>query len=244
MAELILTDAKIYAGGFDLSGDHNQVALAIAYEDKDVTRFGATGKGRRAGLGEMSLSGGGIVNAGADLQDDRHFADLGVFQRIMTVAAVGDLGDKASTFRGVQLEYNPVDAPVGDEHSFTISAKSSGLFLPSATVLHDRETAETTTGNETGQQVGQILSGENGYAALHVLAVSGTSPTLDVVVESDDAVGFPSPTTRFTFAQATAVGSEFSTAIAGPITDDWWRVAFTITGTTPSFTFVVTFGIK
>ncbi len=243
MAELILTDAKIYAGGFDLSGDHNQVAIAISIEDKDFTRFGAVGKGRRAGLGEMSLSGAGIVNAGVGLQDERHFADLGVFQRVMTVAAVGDLGDKASTFRGVQLEYTPVDGGVGDEHAFSIGAMSSGLFLPSATVLHDRETAETTTGAETAQQVGDIVVPELGYASLHVVAASGGSPTLDVLLESDDSGGFGSATTQFTFATATGITSEFSTAVAATA-DDFWRVSWTIGGSTPSFTFIVAFGIK
>ncbi len=239
MAELILTDAKIYAGAFDLSGDHNKVALAISFEDKNFTRFGAAGKGRRAGLGEMTLAGEGIVNAGVDLQDAVHFNDLGVFQRVMTVAAVGDLGDQASTMRGVELQYTPLDGAVGDEHKFSVSAMSSGLFLPSATVLHDRETPETSSGNEVAQNVGDIVVPELGYAALHVVAATGT--TLDVLVESDTAVGFPSPTTQFTFAQATGVTSEFSTAIAATA-DDWWRVSWTIVG--GSWTFIVTFGIK
>ena len=239
MGVLVLTDAKIYAGAYDLSGDHNQVAVAVSHEDKDFTRFGATGKGRRAGLGEVSLNGNGIVNAGVDLQDAVHFADLGVYQRIMTVGAVADLGDKATTMRGVQLQYTPHEAPVGDAHSFAVSAMSTGLFLPSATVLHDRETAETVTGNETAQNVGAITAPELGYAALHVVAASGTS--LDVLLESDTAVGFPTPTTRFTFAPATGITSEFSTAIAAT-TDDFWRVSWTIVG--GSWTFIVTFGIK
>ncbi len=243
MSELVFTDGKIYAGGYDLSGDHNQVTAAISYEDKEVTRFGALGKGRRAGLGEVSLSGGGFTSADTDLQDDRHFADLGVYQRIMTIGAVGDLGDRVVTMRGVQLAYTPMQDAVGDVQSFSISAMSTGLFLPSATVLHDRETAEITSGNEASQNVGAIVAPELGYASLHVLAASGGSPTLDVVVESDDAQGFPSAATAFTFAQATGVGAEWSTAIAATA-DDWWRVVWTIGGSTPSFTFVVAFGIK
>jgi hypothetical protein len=239
MAEIVLTDAKVYAGAYDLSGDHNKVAVAFSYEDKDVTRFGAQGKGRRAGLGSAQVNGEGVVNAGTDLQDDVHFSDLGVYQRIMTLAAIGDLGDKAMAMRGVELEYTPMDAAVGDVHGFSFDAASSGLFLPSATVLHDRETAETATGSETAQQVGAITAPELGYAALHVVAASGTS--LDVRVQSDTAVGFPSPTTQFSFAQATGITSEWSTAIAAT-TDDWWRVDWTIVG--GSWTFIVVFGIK
>jgi hypothetical protein len=55
--------------------------------------------------------------------------------------------------------------------------------------------------------------------------------------------GFPSPATRLTFAQKTAAGYEFKSA-AGAITDDWWRVDWTIGGTaTPTFSFVVAVGI-
>ncbi len=244
MPVLVFTDGKIYAGGYDLSGDHNEVAVGIDVEEKEFTRMGAEGKSRRAGLGEISVNGGGYVNAGTDLQDEVHFNDLGVYQRIMTLAAIGNVGDRAVTFRGVELEYVPFDAAVGDQHGFSVGAMSTGLFLPSGVVLHDTAAAETVSGSETGQQEGALSATENAYASLHVVAASGTSPTLDVDVESDDNGGFSTPTTRFSFAQATGITSEWSTAIAGPITDDWWRVAWAIGGGTPSFTFIVTFGIK
>jgi hypothetical protein len=237
--ELVLTDAKIFAGGYDLSGDHNQVSLGISIEEKDFTRFGAQGKSRRAGLGEMSLNGEGFTNHGTDLQDEVHFNDLGVYQRIMTVAATADVGQRAFSFRGVEMEYTPVDAAVGDEHGFSVAAMSSGLYLPSAYLLHG-VTAETSSGTETGVQVGAIASGELAYAALHVFDVTGTS--IDVTVESDSSAGFGSASTQVTFAQATGPTSEWSSAVAGPVTDDWWRVAWTLVGT--SATFAVVFGIK
>lgn len=70
---------------------------------------------------------------------------------------------------------------------------------------------------------------------LNVTAVSGTTPNLVVTVEESDdgttwrAVG--------SFAAKTAVSSERkSFSIAG----DFYRLTWTITGTTPSFTFAVT----
>jgi hypothetical protein len=82
------------------------------------------------------------------------------------------------------------------------------------------------------------------YANLHVLSVSGTStPTLTVSVASDNAVGFPSSAAQGAFAAATAVGGE-SIRIPGAILDDWWRVTWTITGTNPSFLFLVSMGVE
>jgi hypothetical protein len=76
------------------------------------------------------------------------------------------------------------------------------------------------------------------------VAFGGTSPTLDVIVQSDDASGFPSATNRITFTQATGFTAEYATPVAGAITDDWWRVNFTIGGTaSPNFTFICVIGI-
>ncbi len=47
---------------------------------------------------------------------------------------------------------------------------------------------------------------------------------------------------EITFAQATGVTSEYKTN-ATANTDDFWRVAWTIGGTAPSFEFVVLIGI-
>jgi hypothetical protein len=43
----------------------------------------------------------------------------------------------------------------------------------------------------------------------------------------------------------TALGSQFATRVAGPITDDWWRASFTVGGSaTPTFTLALVMGIR
>jgi hypothetical protein len=76
------------------------------------------------------------------------------------------------------------------------------------------------------------------YASIHVLSGTGT---LDAVVESDNNSGFTTPTTRITFTQATGITGEWKT-LEGPVTDDYWRLNYTIGGDGP-FSFVVFFGI-
>jgi hypothetical protein len=74
--------------------------------------------------------------------------------------------------------------------------------------------------------------------------VTGTAtPTITARIESDNASGFPSATTQLTFTGATAIGGQFLSTSGSAITDDWWRVAWTITGTSPSFLFAMAFGI-
>ena len=107
-----------------------------------------------------------------------------------------------------------------------------------------RGAAENATDDSTGIEFPAVADGQSIYAALHVFHADGTSPTLDVVVESDDADTFASATTRLTFTQANAVTSEWkSDTPSGGIADTFWRISYTIGGATPEFGFAVVFGI-
>ena len=74
--------------------------------------------------------------------------------------------------------------------------------------------------------------------------MSGTStPTVTFKLQSDDNASFTSPTDRITFTDITAIGSDFQ-SVAGAITDDYWRLNYTISGTNPSFGIHATIGIE
>lgn len=101
--------------------------------------------------------------------------------------------------------------------------------------------ARTTSGNADKDLApganGHLLQamGRKGVAYLNITAASGTSPTLDVKLEdSADGVTFY---TVATFAQKVAAGAE-RIVLNGPI-GRHLRVAYTVGGTTPSFTFDV-----
>lgn len=69
--------------------------------------------------------------------------------------------------------------------------------------------------------------------AVHVSAASGTTPTLDAVLEqSADGTNW-STVTGSGIAQLTAVGNRLS---AAAVTQNYVRATLTIGGTTPSFT--------
>jgi hypothetical protein len=111
-------------------------------------------------------------------------------------------------------------------------------------LLHEGSTARTVTGNGTARQLGLVGATQKLYASLHVVDAS-VADTLDVKIQSDDASGMGTPTDRITFTQATAVGAQYATPVSGPIaTDTWWRVSYTIGGTSPSFKFAVVVGIQ
>ncbi len=92
--------------------------------------------------------------------------------------------------------------------------------------------ARTTNGS--GGDV-RMPGGESVRAQLSVSATSGTSPTLNVLIEDTlDGINY---NTIGTFAQKTAAGREIIN-ITTPFSETL-RVSWTIAGTNPSFTFGV-----
>ena len=85
-----------------------------------------------------------------------------------------------------------------------------------------------------------IAVAREGAAELRSGASAGA--TLNMSVQSDDNSGFTTATTRLTFTAATTRSGEYKSA-AGPITDTYWRLSYSVSGTTPSVAFAVAIGI-
>ena len=170
------------------------------------------------------------------------FSRLGLKGEVLSISPqAGAEGEIGYSFQTALSEYSP-GAPVGEILAFSVSGEASSGPLVRGTILHNA--TRTANGQGSAFQVGAVGASQKLYAALHVVAASGTTPTLDVIVQSDDAMGMASPTNRITFAQASAIGAQWATPVAGAITDDWWRVDYTIGGGGPSFTFVCIIGIQ
>jgi len=131
---------------------------------------------------------------------------------------------------------------VGEMATFSLSTESDTAQVDGLTAMP--LTAYTTTTNGSVQAMTGPTASQSLYAALFVTSVSGTTPSLTATVQSATLVGFGSPTTRGTFTAATAAGSQWLTPVAGAITDGFWRVVFTISGTTPSFTACAVIGVR
>jgi hypothetical protein len=168
---------------------------------------------------------------------------LGTAGTVKSICTNSADGSTAYLLQSIPLSYTPVQGAVGDLAMGTISGSSSTGPVVRGTLLHPSSTARTSSSTGTGRQLGAVAAGQSLYAALHVISASGTTPTLAVIVQSDDNAGFTTPTTRITFTTATGKTSQMS-SVAGAITDTYWRVSYTIGGTsTPTFAFAVTAGI-
>ena len=244
MSVFVLKNSKIFLAGYDISGDLNKVTLNHKIEEKDNTVFGATGKGRIAGLSDSSIKAAGFWQADdtAYKIDDILYSKFAVSDEVVTVYPLtGVVGEAGYSMKCLVGEY-AMNGQVGDIFPFDFTAMSNDLLVRNTLM---ESGAKSVTGNGTGRQLGAVLAGRKVYAGIHVLAKSGTNPTIIVKVQSDDNASFTSSTDRITLTQMNAIGAQWAVPLAGAITDDYWRFAFTISGTgSPSFTIRAWIGIQ
>ena len=237
----VLKDCKFYLGGYNLSGGMNKLEIKTSNAKLKATTFGANTQHYNPGLKEVQASHAGFVTLGTDEIDDVLNTAWGAVDQIMTACAqTGAAGETAESFKGLMAQYVP-SGQVGELFGFVVEASASDSNMVRATICETG--AKTSTANGTSRQLGAVTATQKIYCIQHVIAVSGTNPTLDTIIASDDDTGFASGVTRATFAQATARTAEWI-EVSGAITDDWWRPEWTIGGTdTPTFTIVVLLAI-
>lgn len=232
MGNFVLTNRKIYLGEHDLTGDTNATAMDSSAALSESTCFGSATVTRLPGLKSTTFQVEGFYNDAAT--DNYSFNKIGVSDSVLTVAAEGGAAGEVGYFSQVHAATYSMGGSVGDALPFSCSGEINGevyrgTFLENST--------QTSSGIGTGYQLGSGTV----FCALHVIAASGTTPTLDIDIESDDNGAFSSPTVRGSFAQATGTTAEWLPL--GAYGDDYYRVSWTIGGGGPSFSFVVVLGL-
>lgn len=240
MAVTYFYNPKILYGPYDISGDHNQTMIDVKADMLEKTVFGGTTHIFRPGLFGIESSGSGFVqfddSTTPKAVDGNLFAEVGAAAKVFSLTENTTHGSVAYFMKSVADKYGWTLK--NDElGKFEFSVKAAGewsrgrLMVPLA--------SRTSSSNGTEYQLGAVASGKSLYASLHVTEWNAT--TLDVVVRSAALTGMGSPTTRLSFAQASGVTSEFK-SVAGPITDTFYDVSWTLSGTSASF--MVCVGIR
>lgn len=200
----------------------------------EATTFLDEGNKFIPGLRSGSLALEGMFE-GVDAVDGEINAAIGTDNGLLvTTAPEGFAVGKRAILVVGDIQNYDIGASVSETVSFTVDTMPDD-GVDWGISLHDL-TAETATAN--GTSVDNTASSANGgVGALHVTAVSGATPSATVKVQhSSDDVVFAD---LITFTAATAAKSERKT-VTGTV-NRYVRATWTLTGTTPSFTFVVAF---
>jgi len=235
--------------GNDISGDLQTIELAYSAEMQDCTTFGNNARRRLAGLLDVSSTHQGywdhVDEPGPPLDslDKDLFDKIAAASSLMSFSADGGQGGEVGfSYIPQAAAYNP-GASIGEVYAFTLECLGDGPLVK-GTVME--KATYTATANGTARQLGAVLATQTITSTVHVTGVvSGTNPTLDVTIESDNDSGMAGASVRMTHPQFTAIGSNQQTVVNTVETDDWWRPVITIGGTdTPTFTVFVIIGIQ
>lgn len=238
---LVLTNCKIWHHVFDLSSFSNRVALDYQSRPLIDSRFGHGTEINKGGVKTVAATYGGFGEEDVNASVPTMFSEMGLPNRPITVAAVGAAaGDAAYGFLG-QVGDVRFFGQHGELNPFSGGARSTGTPLVRGVMLSPKITVGAGIAFSTGINLGPVAANQTIFGGLHIFATAGT-PSIAVDINSDDNSGFTSPVARLTFTPWSARQSEWKSA-AGPFTDSWWRVGYNVSGTTPSATFGVFFGI-
>lgn len=223
----VVKNARVWWDSLDMSGQENELGLAFQCDELPGEVFNVPCHISWPGLFKYSISHKGYLAYGEGLIEEAIWAKKGTKDVPLTLSKPGVAGNPAYFLKSGQMSYSPKSA-IGALPTFDMSMSPTGLTVVRGVLLEDAQVAKAATGAGTPRQVGATLAGQRLYAILHILAVTGVNPTVDVIVESDSLEAFDTPTTRFTFTQAIAKGSQFAVPVEAPVADDWYRASITL----------------
>jgi len=241
MAKFVFKNGKVFSGGYDLSSNITSVNLELNADELDATTINSGGfKEKLASLKDSTLSMDGFYEAGANKPDALLGTSLGN-ELVVSVTPEAGVGNTSYFMKSRLFTYSIFGA-IGEITPFSVTKSNSSDEVVRGTVDIDDDL--TATGASTGLNLGAVASGEKVYAAIHCTAVSGTSsPTISFVLQSDDNASFTSPTDVITFSDITAIGADYQFD-TNATSDTYWRLSYTVSGTTPSFSIHAAIGIE
>lgn len=241
MADPFLGVRGFYAQ-FDVSGDMHGLDPALETMIVEHRPWNSNAVRKYAGLANDSARIMGAISY--DVAGDpglRWFNNRGVKvpYSALTNGIAGAEGDRAVFWNALHADYKP-KARSGDLLEFEVGLPADGPIILGRCVGVGTKSA---TGNTASAiQLGAIPATWGIYCNVHAITKTG-SPTLDIVVRSDDASSMATPTTRLTMTQLTNLGYEHkNAAFTAGVTDTWWDAQWTFGGT-GSLTVAIVIGI-
>jgi len=259
MAEpVLLSNLLAYLGGYDFGGDGNitSVNLTLAKAELANSRFNKdNGETFHPGIQQVTAELGGFFASSVATDPDPV-----IFTRIdptltstswplllvppFSPAATPDtFGNHGYLIVGKQFTYN-FGGTHGELMTFNLGTKLGTTFAATRNRIMATKTAVSGTTTGTGLQLGALAATDRMVVSFHVFLISGTG-SWTLTIESDDNSGFTSATVRdtFTVVDETDDPTNEVRAIAGAVTDDWWRAVLTETSGTSTITYAVSMGI-
>ncbi len=239
MAPTVLLNAFVYVGANDFTGDSNKASLSGEGEAKERGTFRSGGWSEVGmGLRNFELQVDGWGSFGLSENDVAVFNNLGATQ-VVTLGPVEAEGSPAFIAQSGHFAYQPY-GELGENAPFSLAGRGKDTIGVVRGQLAKAKGAVAATGAlGSALNLGNVGASQYLYGTFHVFS-SGT--TITAVLESDDAVGFPSPTTRATVGPITVPSGNWTVRVPGPLAETHYR--WRVSAITGSHTVAAAIGIQ
>jgi len=173
MSKEVLKNTKLYFGGYELSGSHNEIGLDEMVDELDQTCFNETDRTWLPGMRDAEISHSGFWEGGDGSVDEVLESILGNVDGRPFTACLNDgsEGEVARFCEAIRAAYR-INGEFGGLLAFSGAARTKGGLMR-GTVLASG--AKTSSGNGTARQLGAVSADQKLYAILHCTAATGTS---------------------------------------------------------------------
>lgn len=233
---------KVYLRGVDLSTRLQSCGIDRTRDEVDDTTFADTSRSMFPTFQRVGVAFAGLYDDGANTIGEALRQANVTDEEPVTLhpegSTVGNLAEMILAHRASISEpevMNPGQVIRASMRASSRTAIAVGQVVYNGLINADTQTAPI--------QLTALTTGHRALATIHLIAITST-PAATFFLESDDAVGFTTPTIQATSASQTARGSLSLSAIATlavPITDTWWRVRWDWT-TPGDFSAVISLG--
>jgi hypothetical protein len=247
MARIHPKDSDVYVDEFDFGGVVNSAKISVDVPPGDVTSFSDVHKTYVEGKPGFTIDLNGLWSSSSPAYDAEMFIDLTSEERNVGIypnqSTAGQFGYEGKT----NISKDAIPTPVGAVIALNVTWRGDRPLIRSQ-LLH-KVTAIASTANGTAYQHGAVAATQSVWSIVRLLAAPGGSGSNDLVItiQSDNAEGMSSPSTRLTHTtiNQSSVALHETKEASGAVTDDWWRAVMTISGGgSRTFSLVIAMGIK
>ena len=224
----VLKDVGIWIEGIDIAGVSNSVGFNATATTPESTTFKNEGwmDHEAGGIKSSALSYAGYVPLG---EIDKEMFESLATKGISTIAPIGNaFGNVAYVVPYVESEFAQ-SGSIGELLAFTFAA--AGDNAPYRAQVFDVREGIAASATTARRQLGAIPSGQTLHLWTHVAHNAGMLE-IDLFSAAAAAGGVVALQARRSSIAGTGL---YVLSVDGPVTDEYWEMVYTPTGTTPDF---------
>ena len=237
-------DTIVLHDQYNLTSSLDSTSIDRSIAVLDTTVFGLDSRTYTPGQKDGTVSVEGFADPAAAGIDTILSSSFGSASTSVTVSLGQTAGSNAYLMDAIENQYATTSSVtelvrITGEYTAAQDGVDAGVLLLPVT------TATASANGATHDRGSGSTTSSGAVAIVHITAISGTLPTLDVIVQMDDNSSFTSATTLITFNQATASTGPTSQRVeVATSTERYLRINYTIGGTDPSLTFAVSWAAR